>query len=233
MLQVRGLVLALVPILSGMVAGAQAQVRGDDRYRVRMLVYQTVYLRVEAPSNDAVRPFLEASPGGYTYDRLVGLAEAEAAKKSKSSGVYWAFRPNDAVKWGNPQYDGDRITVWFEGQKDELRVAFVQIKTLDDFKKAFDLVFSPVPLQNEHPEWPENVRNAIGDRQLVNGMTRQQASCVVGTPVRVESGREGGEEIVAWYLRQETGDRRRGRLAQTGFPVMLRFVDDRLTGLDK
>jgi hypothetical protein len=211
----------------GMAATVSAELRGKDRRQIRDTVYQPCYLRTHVPTSRWVEPFLEISPTGYSWDRLVGPKEEKARKKNKPSGVYFAFKPNDLVKWGRPAYDKDRITVWFQGIRDELKVTFVQINTLDDFKKAFDRVFSRVPLQDEHPEWPSEVRSAIAAGKVIPGMTRQQASSVVGAPLKVETAGEAGVEI--WRLRQDTADE---RTPKTGLPTSLKFVGDILSTIE-
>jgi hypothetical protein len=214
-----------------LVPSARGELRGGwNRDEVRKMLYARIYLRTDVPTNDHVDPFIEISPTGYSWDRLVNLAEEGAKRKNKPSGVYWAFRPNDSVKWGRPTYQGNTITVWFEGERDELKVNFVQINTLDDFKKAFDFVFSPVPLQDEHTDWPAEVRSAIADRRVIEGMTKKQASCVVGTPAKIETSKEAGTDVDVWYPRQDTGY---SRLPKTGLPLKLRFVNDKLTAIEK
>lgn len=225
---------ALVPVVSAVsllaaVSIAKAELRGHERDEAKRMVFEKIYLRTDVPTNDHVDPFIEISPAGYSWERRV----ADDQAKKKSTSVYWPFRPNDMVKWGKPRYERDTITVWFEGQKDELKVIFVHINTLDDFKRAFDRVFSRMPLQDEHPDWPDQVRQAIVDRQVIEGMTTQQASCVIGTPVKVETAKEAGADVLLWYPRQETGDLRRGRMAKTGLPSKLKFVNDRLTAIEK
>jgi hypothetical protein len=196
------------------------------------MVYSQIYLRTDVPTNDDVEPFVEISPNGYSWERLVGLAEEKARNRGEPSGVYWAFRPNDTVKWGSPKYDGSTITVWFEGELDELKVRFVGIQTLDDFRKAFDQVFSRTPLQDV-PEWPAEVRAAIAERRVVEGMTRKQASSVVGTPLRIETSRSGEVTMEVWHPRQDTGDTREGRAPKTGLPAKLVFVGDTLTTVQR
>ena len=210
---------------------ASAQLTGKDRDEAKRMLYDPIYLRTDVPTNDGVEPFIEISPTGYSWERLVGLAEENARKRGKPSGVYWAFRPNDTVKWGSPKYDGSTITVWFEGERDELKVRFVGIRTLDDFKRAFDQVFSRTPLQDE-PSWPPEVRTAVAERRIIEGMTRKQASCVVGTPLRIEPSTPG-ETTEIWYPRQDTADTRKGRAAKTGLPAKLVFVGDALTTIPR
>jgi hypothetical protein len=145
---------------------AKAQLNGRDRDAAKKMLYPTLYLRTDVPTNGAVDPFIEISPSGHSWERLVALAEGSAKKRSRPTGVYWAFRPNDTVKWGSPDYKDATITVWFEGVRDELKVRFIDIKTLEDFKKAFDQVFSTVPLQDEFPDWSAEVKTAIAQRRL-------------------------------------------------------------------
>jgi hypothetical protein len=213
---------------------ARAELRGKDRKEAGKMVYATIYLRTDVPTNDAVEPFVEVSPSGYSWERLVNQAEEKAKRKNKPSGVYYPFRPNDIVKWGSVSYDHDTITVWFQGILDELKVRFVQINTLDDFQKAFDHLFSRVPLQDEHSDWPAEVKSAIADRRVVESMTKEQASCVVGTPLKTDTTKEGEASVEVWYLRQDTGDTRGGKhRASTGLPKSLKFVNDKLTAIDK
>ncbi len=212
--------------LLGVPTGAWSQVKGDDRHAIRKMVYQKIYLRTDVPSNRGGEPFLEISPTGYSSERLVGLAEAKAGAKRKASGVYWPFRPNDWVKWGKQDYVKNRITVWFEGEEEELKVTFIEIGSLEDFKKAFHLVFSNVPLQDENPDWPAEVKSAIVLREVVEGMTKQQAACSVGTPLKIEL--NGTSE--AWYPRQQTGYVKR---PGTGLPKKLEFEGDKLVRIEK
>jgi hypothetical protein len=211
--------------LLGMSAAAWAEIRGGDRREVRDMLYQPCYLRIHVPTDAEVKPFLEISPTGYSWDRLVGQAEEKAQRKGKPSGVYFAFRPNDVVKWGKPEYDKGTITVWFQGTRDELKVIFVQINTLDDFKKAFDHVFARMPLQDEHPDWPAEVRSAIAQRRVIQGMTKQQAACVIGAPLKVETVAEGGVAMEVWHPLQDTKDH---RTPSTGLPATLKFADGKL-----
>jgi hypothetical protein len=208
---------------------AAAKLSGSDRSQVREMVYETLYLRTDVPTNNRVEPFIEISPTGFSWQRLVNIKEENAKRKNKPSGVYWPFQPNDIVKWGKASFDGDTINVWFQGIRDELKVIFVQINTIDDFKRAFDFVFSRTPLQNE-PGWPEEIRLAISQRTLKEGMTRKQASCIVGTPLKIET---SGSETEIWYPRQKTGDRRGNRMTNTGLPIKLVFVNDKRTSIEK
>jgi hypothetical protein len=64
-------------------------------------------------------------------------------------------------------------------------------------------------------------------------MTKNQASCIVGTPVKTETINEGGTSGEIWYPRQDTEDRRHGQSSPTGLPSKLYFVGDRLTKIEQ
>jgi hypothetical protein len=131
-------------------------------------------------------------------------------QQRKSGLVYWGFRPNEVIRFARLYYrDHGVIEVWAEGSKErnniEIRLQFVGISSLEDFKKAFDLVLSPRQIQDDHPEWPPDIRKAIADRTLVLGMTQAQASAIVGTPLEIKRSEENGLAVEAWSPRQEKG----------------------------
>jgi hypothetical protein len=209
------------PVLFTAVA-AFAQLSNADRDRIRETVYAPCYVRTHLPTTDRVAALTEISPAGFSWDRQVGPREERARQRHKKSGVYFAFKPNDMVRWARARFMGNgTIEVWFQGKRDELKVNFVGVNTLDDFNKGFDRVFARMPLQDEHPDWPAEVRSAIAAGRLIPGMTRQQAAAVVGVPLKVEKSAEGE----TWYPRQETADY---RTPTTGLPLTVKFVDDKL-----
>jgi hypothetical protein len=134
------------------------------------------------------------------------------------------------------------LVVWCERAdlNVDLSVDFIEIKNLNDFTKAFNLAFSKVPLQDEHPEWPADVRAAIASGKLVVGMTAEQARIVVGAPISITAGEENGAKTETWMLRQDLGEvlgwnTKHGAhtkmATQTGFPIQVKFIDGRLKDL--
>jgi hypothetical protein len=113
----------------------------------------------------------------------------------------------------------------------EMLLDFVHIQNLDDFTTAFNRTFSKLPLQDEHPEWPAEVRKAIGERKVIAGMTEEQAFSVVGGPVKVTTAEEGGSNSETWFPRQDRGfvtswGQTEG--TPTGFPARLKFTGGKL-----
>jgi len=189
------------------------------------------------PNKKQQPPKNTANPGSgpqvNTYKSLIGHPH---------DTIYWGFGPNEPVGKGRLDFlDGAVVEWWGEGlaapRRHEIYFRFVQIKSVDDFKKAFDLVFSRKPLQDEHPEWPEEIRNAIAARKIVKGMSRLQAAAVVGVPIAVEKSGEGGKAVEIWTPRQDLGTALQGGknrvwIETSGFPASIRFVDGQVASFD-
>jgi len=231
--------LAWLMVLFWLVPVARAQLSGQDLKEAKKMVKGPLYLRLDAPCRYGARfglsvePLLEVSPTESNVERRLSLPG-----KLRVESVYWGFSPNDAVSWGALSVKGDTVQVWMEGlppNSVEVIIDFVQIKNLDDFKKAFDLTFSRVPLQNEHPEWPEEIRRAIAEHRVIVGMTKQQAFCVVGMPINLQTGEEKGVKVETWFPRIDRGTIITGRKVKstrTGFPAMIKFVDGKVTAIE-
>ena len=230
-------------LLLFLVPAAYAQLSGQDLKQAKEMIKGTLYLRIDAPfwysgpeawgrgwgmPRVGVEPLLEVSPMGFNVERALSRNRAEAS-------VCWGFSPNDALRYGKIGVNGDTVEVDMEGMppKDvEVVIDFVQIKTLDDFKKAFDLTFSRVPLQAEHPEWPAEIRRAIAERRVIAGMTKKQAFCVVGMPIKTATAEENGVKVETWFPRMDRGTMltgRRVRNLRTGFPALIKFVDGKVS----
>jgi len=214
----------------------RAQLSGQDRQAAAKMIAGTLYLRLHTPCKFGTGQWgaglgsvLEVSPTTHDVQRKLALP-----RTSRRESTYWGFFPNQAVHYGKLSYEDGAIQIWMEGVKPndaELQIDFIQINSLDDFTKAFNQTFSKVPLQDEHPEWPAEVRAAIAERKVIAGMTKEQAYDVVGDPVSVTTGVESGANVETWLTHQETGATIGGRLhrsTHTGFPKSLKFVDGKL-----
>ena len=225
-------------------AAASAQLSSSDRNAIQEMTRGNLYLRNNVPCRFMSGGFgigavvlTEVSPTAVDWDQ--NLQAIENNPKAKRRGgvdtVYWGFGPNDMIRYGKLYYkSGDIVEMWAEGVKPkdvELWIRFVGIHTRDDFKKAFDLILSPVPLQDEHPDWPADIKKAVAEHRVIEGMTKTQAFAVVGTPVGIENSEEGGKKVESWFPRQDTGTSGSwGKVlsSTTGFPTSLRFVDGKL-----
>lgn len=223
-----------------------AQLSGKDRDLAKQMISGDLYLRNNVPCRYTSGGFgigavvvTEVSPTVVDWDRNLKAIEDEKQQKRKRGidTIYWGFGPNDVIRYGKLYFKGDTLELWAEGAKPkdtEIWIRFVAIKNMDDFKKAFDLIVSKKPLQDEHPEWPEEIRKAVAARQVVEGMTKDQAFSVVGTPVGTDKREVGGTTEETWILRQETGASGGwGKVisSTTGFPASLRFIDGKVTAI--
>jgi len=226
----------------------RAQLSNEDKEKAQQMVSGTLYSRIDYPCRYVTRfgtgpsSLLEVSPNGHDYQRqLNDLKQKHGVTSTISTSIYWAEFPNRGLNHGELRFNGDTITYDGEDIDSGLEVGFdfIQIHNIDDFTKAFNLVFSKVPLQEEHPEWPDAVKQAISAHTLIVGMTKEQVIDVIGEPVEVEKGEENGVKIEIWTSRQDrgapggkqdifngAGEAADRSSASTGFPLLLRFQDE-------
>lgn len=225
-------------------AGTAAGLPKSDRKAAKSLLEGTLYARIDMPCKMGRHPF------GVYKSPMVELtatdSKTERASGLEGSGFHLQgacalVRPNDSLKLDEMSYGDDGIEIELEGvgrsEGRDTVIKLVNIATLDDFTKAIDSAFAHDSLESEHPEWPEEVRKAIADRVLLTGMTKRQAFYVVGQPTRMETIKEGVDEVEIWYPRQDNGicvgffTGSAGE--QTGWPEKLRFKDAKLTETPK
>jgi hypothetical protein len=211
----------------------EAQLSPADRKEAEHMVAGVLYLRLDAPCDyGRMVALLVVSPEGADASRRI----ADLSRENLQN-VYWQFGPNDAVRDAVLRWGIDSVRVWAEGvrhNRNEVMIDFVRLKGLVDFKKAFDRTFSRVPLQDAHSDWPPEVRKAVAERRVVEGMTKEQAAAVIGTPASVELSTSAGAEVEIWRPRQQNGSKPiyRGVSTQTNFPTALKFQGDRLAGIE-
>lgn len=210
-----------------------------QRKQAKQLFDGTLYMRLDAPCATGrhtfgtyVRPLVEISPEGSNTDAQNELN----ASWWHADSTYWGIRVNDPVEFDELEFDGTEVEIELVGigpaEDISTVIKFVDIHTLDDFQAAFDRAFSHQPLQEEHDDWPAEIKRAVAERQLVNGMTKRQAYYVTGNPERFEKKEEDGQEIEIWYTRQDRGMQmgffgvKAGET--TGLPAELRFEDGQL-----
>lgn len=218
---------------------ASAELTGKERDQARAMIKGDLYLRTTIPmrfkggrgwGGIGAEVLAEVSPTALSYEKNMPAPGAKTGRGVDT--IYWGFGPNDIIRYGELSFKkGDIVDLWAEGVKPkdfEVMIRFVQIKTLDDFKLAFGLVLASRPLQDEHPEWAPEIRQAVAARKVIVGMTKAQAFAVVGTPIGVETGEDAGKPVEVWFPRQDTGasaDYSRVASSTTGFPVSIRFVE--------
>ncbi len=249
---------------------ALAQYSKQDRKEMEKMVKGIFYLRTNVPYNayDGLA-ITQISPTEIDWDRgLEALARIGGLKPQPVADlslpgmllgipminttvlerVYWGFGPNSAISNSYLEFpkEPSSIHFWAKGirpHNSDVGIDFIQIKSLDDFKKAFDLILSNKPLQDEHPEWPEEIRKAIASRVVIEGMSKEQAFIVLGAPLKVEKGEKDGRKIETWYpIQTDFGFQKHRATSQmsgmvqygeTGFPESVQFVDGKLSSITK
>jgi hypothetical protein len=224
-----------------------AELSSADRGAIKEMTHGVLYLRNNVPCRMRSGGFgigaevlTEVSPGGVDWDKNLKAIETETKGKKRRGvdTIYWGFGPNDAIQYGKLYFkDNGVVELYAEGLKpknEEVWIRFVNIHSRDDFKKAYDLIVGVKPIEDDHPDWPDSIRQAIKERKIVEGMTKAQAFAVVGTPTGAETSQDGDKKIETWFPRQDTGSAgsfRKVVSSQTGFPASIRFVDGKVAAI--
>lgn len=215
-----------------------------ERKQIRqMLASGKLYLKVDAPCVTGRHPFgvyysplVEVTPSGVNTEEREGVGFG----MYHADSAYWGIRVNDAVRFDDLEWDEDTVEVEFEGVDDaedeSTVIKFADIHSLADFERAFEHVFATTPLQDQHDDWPAEVKEAIADRRLTEGMTKRQVYYITGAPESFERREEDGVDVEVWRLRQRRGMKMgyfrmsTGELP-SGLPEQLRFEDGALVNV--
>jgi hypothetical protein len=227
---------------------AQAQLTKNDRKELEKVIPKTVYLRIDLPCvygkqgliASWVEPMVDVSPTGVSVEQDEGWRGS--AWTGTKRNLFYAFGPNDDLKYNSMDIGKDgAIVLYFEGlgpkklkKNQEAAIRIVNAKAAADFKVAFDRAFSSGPLQDEHPDWPEDIRKAVGEHRVLEGMTKEQVSCIVGQPVDVEVSEEGGKNVETWHIRQEKGiwsGWTTNRMEVSGSVSQIKFMDGKVAAI--
>jgi hypothetical protein len=237
------MVVSIFLVFLGPVA-LQAELSKGERGDAKAMFSGRLFMRIDAPCEVGRQPF------GVYYSPVVEISPAGSEEEDSGGfavglyhvgGTQLTIRVNDSVKLDELEFEEDTVEIELEGLGDangeHTVIRFTGIHSLDDFRSAFGQAFAPGPLQDEHPDWPEEIRQAIAERRLVDGMSKRQAFYVVGSPERFEKMDEDGKEIEVWTLRSDARVKVgffRTRLDTGGGPAeSIRFEDGRLAGAGK
>ena len=206
-----------------------------EKQEMKRMLSGPLYLKVDAPCATGrhafgvyKRPLVEISPEKVNTDG----DRVFSASWWHADSTYWAVQVNDYVVLDEVEFEGDDLEVEVELDAPQVDAStvllFVDIRNLDDFKAAFELAFADRPLQDLHDDWEGELKDAIAERRLMDGMNKRQAFYITGTPERFE--KKDNEEI--WHLRQDKGTKigyfRAKSGESTGLPETIRFVDGKL-----
>lgn len=231
----------LIPmLLLGATTALQAELPKAERKEAKAYLSGTLYMRIDVPCGTGRHPMgvykfplVEVSPDSVNTEGDTGFS----ASAFHAQSTYWAVGPNDTLELDEMEFDEDTVEIELAGvgktDGNDTVIKFVGIRTLDDFKKAADRAFARVPLQDEHPDWPAEIKKAVADRRLVKGMSKRQVFYVTGTPESTRESEENGKKVEVWTMRQSKGMKVgfwvfASDAPATGSPKTLRFVDGKL-----
>ncbi|MEO1088347.1 MAG: hypothetical protein AAFY88_29295 [Acidobacteriota bacterium] len=236
--------LSIAALAAACALPATAELSRDEKKAIeKKLEDVTLYMRMDAPCATGRHPYgvykkplVEVSPEGSNMDTSttmnMGVFHADS--------TYWGIRINDPVELDEVDIDEDdyEVEIELEGvgpaEDVETVIKFVDIKTLEDFNKAFDQTFSEVPLQDLHEDWSDDMKKAVSERNLVDGMNKRQAFYIVGSPESFEKSEEDGKQIEIWRLRTDRGIKMgyfTAKAQKSDLPSSIRFEDGALVNV--
>jgi hypothetical protein len=237
-----GKTITVVGLLLILAVSAQAGGGKEIKKKAKEMTRGTLYLRVDAPCATGrhaygtyKRPLVEVSPDGTNTDADGGGSYSWW----HADTTYWAVRVNDPVRVDDIDVEKGEVEIEFEGigsaGGSKSVIKLIGVFTPEDFENAFNRAFSTKPLQDEHDDWSDEVKQAIEDRRLIEGMTKRQVYYVTGYPESARETEDGGVKVETWHLRQSKGVKTGywgGRGAETtGLPATVKFVDGKLTDI--
>lgn len=190
-------------------------------------------------------PYLQGRHAYGVYRKpVVFVSPAEGVKIQSSAdveaGVFTAkgrrlvLRVNDPVKVDEFDWDADDSSLEIElegtGRAEGAGVLkLTGLQTVADFEKCWDEAFSDVSIEQKY-DWPDGIKKAVVQREVQEGMSREQVMVAVGNPERVTRTSEDGKEVEVWVIQQGEG-------AKMGFwktkigdkqEMEIRFVDGKV-----
>jgi hypothetical protein len=226
-------------VLLVLAVSVQAGANKEIKKKAKEMTRGTLYLRMDAPCATGrhaygtyKRPLVEVTPEGIQTDPRQGSTYSWW----HSDSTYWGVRINDPVRVDEIDVEKGEVELELDGigpaGGNSTVIKLLGVHTPEDLEAAFDKAFSKVPLQDEHDDWSDEIKEAIKERRLVNGMTKRQAYYVTGAPDSHTEAEEGGSTVEIWRLRQSKGVKTGywgGRGGEsTGLPGSVKFVDGAL-----
>jgi hypothetical protein len=236
------LLLVTIPVLSSAPAEARSK-RGPLSGAIEKKFSGTLWALRDLPAYTGmtlgfpwVGPLAEVSASGWKIDATTQTSVSYGSAKT----LWWGVRPYEILVVKEVEYDAGNghyslALVGVEGSKGhdtKIRITG-DPKSLAEIEPALDQLLSDEDPLVTNADWSEEVKRAIRNRVVINGMTKRQAYLVVGEPMEATTRDEGGKKIETWKPRQSNGMRigYSGGSSGTGYPGELRFEDGKLVGL--
>lgn len=171
-----------------------------------------------------ISPLVEVAPTGFTIDTSAAVQTTYGGAKT----VWYGVRVMDTLVFEEATYDDGILVLAFLGS-DKSKGRDTKIKvtsgTFAEVKPVLDqLVSVKSPVD---PSWPADVRTAIDNRVVINGMTKPQAYLVVGEPTSASTMDIAGKKVDMWYPRNNNGIRFGFGVSMemTNYPPVVKFQD--------
>ena len=178
-----------------------------------------------------ISPIAEVDPSGFRIEAQVGVSATVGSAQS----VWFGVRPYDTLTFKEAGCADDGVVIALIGTGDskgrDTKIKITEGNTLAQVKAGLDaLVVTSDPID---PAWSDEIKQAIHNRTLVNGMTKKAAYLVVGEPSGASTKEENGKKIETWNPRQNGGMRigYGAKTEVTGYPTEIHFEDGLLAGL--
>lgn len=160
-----------------------------------------------------------------------------SATYGSASTTWWGVRPYDTLKLVEAVYDDGNIALTFDGvdgsKGRDTKIDVIGAPTPEQAKASMDQIISTVDPCTLYGDWSDEVKQAIANRQVINGMTKRQVYLVVGEPESSTVQEVNGMKVEIWVPRQTAGMRfgYATSVDMTGYPPNLRFEDGKLVGV--
>ena len=180
-----------------------------------------------------IGPLTTVTADGVEIDTTTVAAATYGSVRTTWFGV----RPYDTLQLVEAIYDDGNIALTFDGVGDsdgrDTKMDIIGAMTPEQAKASLDQIISAVDPCSLHDDWSAEVKAAIANRTVVDGMNKRQAYLVVGEPTSATVQELQGTKVETWVPRQSAGVRFgfAAAVATTGYPASLRFEDGALVGV--
>jgi hypothetical protein len=202
----------------------------------------TYYLRTNVPYYQGRHAYGTFKRAIVTVSPSEGVKTGDAAEVQAglfhAEGRRLVLRVNDPVKVDEFEWDDDENALDIElegtgraGEGDGV-IRFTNLSGVGDFDKCWKESFSDVSIETKY-DWPDEIKKAVVQREIREGMTKEQALVALGNPDRVTRTTDQGRSIEIWQIQ-------RGEGAKMGFWSMkmgdrkemeIKFVDGKVADI--
>lgn len=235
---------AWIVAIAGFLALGQATAGGSTAEIKKAMKEKkgTYYLRTNVPYYQGRHAYGTFKRAIVTVSPSGGVKTGDAAEVQAglfhAEGRRLVLRVNDPVKVDEYEWDDDEnaFDIELEGTgragDGEGVIRFTNLTSVGDFEKCWKEAFSDVSIETKY-DWPEAIKKAVVQREVREGMTKEQVLVAMGNPDRITRSTDRGKPIEIWQIQ-------RGEGSKMGFWSMkmgdrkemeIKFVDGKVVGI--